>query len=293
MPTILVTGASGRVGRATLKAVASHGDVTVKAAAKSHGLSKLSEFKMVELVEADGLEPTDVLKNAFAGVDTAIIIIPSEGRSIITHILVAEAKAARVKHAVVLSARIAGTAGYTTTRFGRQFRMVEEAWKESGINYTILRLPFFLENEYANVESIKNNGTVQYPVASDRPWTYISVADIGAAFAAVATNPERHVNQTYALNGPDAITCQQLVQYYSEALRKEIKFIQGSDWNAVRKLCRVGLPAWKAEGLVEMWHIIDEGAPEMSHVYDDFERIVGRKGTSAKEWIEQMLPAFK
>jgi len=104
---------------------------------------------------------------------------------------------------------------------------------------------------------------------------------------------ERHVNQTYSLNGPEAITCEQLAQYYSEVLGKEIKSVQDSDWNAVRKLARVGLPAWKAEGLVEIWHVIEEGDPEMSHVYDHFERILGRKASSAKEWIAQNLSAFK
>lgn len=293
MNTILITGAAGRVGRATVKALSSHGDVHIKATDKAQALPKLNEFKMIEVVNADGRYMDSSLKNAFVGVNTAIIIVPSEARGIITHNLVSEAKAAGLKHAVVLSARIAGTAGYEKTRFGRQFKMVEEAWKESGINYTILRLPFFLENEFANVESIKKQSIVYNPVAGRRQWTYISVADIGAALAAVATNPEKHVNQIYHLNGPDAITCQQLVEYYSETLNRKITFVQSSEWDSVHKLFQVGLPAWKAEGLVELWQSIDERVPEMSQVYPDFERIVGRKAISAEEWIKQMLTAFE
>jgi len=292
MNPILVTGASGRVGRATLKALLMNPGVKLKATAKSEGMEKLKEFK-VDQIEADGRHKDDALQSAFEGVRTAVVIVPSEGRSFITYNFISQAKVSGVTHAVVLSARVVGCAGYASTRFGRQFKQVEEAWKESSIPYTIIRLPFFLENQYANAASIKKRNEICFPVAADRTWLYISVDDVGKAFAAVALHPENHINQTYTLNGPDALTCNQLAEYYGECLRKEVRFTECAWWHAVQEMCDVGIPAWKAEGLVELWQLIEERAPEMSEINGTLEKLTGSKGISAKEWIQSNISKFQ
>jgi len=290
---ILVTGASGRVGRSTLRALSLHDDVKVRATTKSSGMDKLKEFKLMDEVDADGRHNDESLHRAFEGISTAIIILPSEARSVITHNFISQAKSCGLKHVVVLSARVVGCAGYATTRFGRQFKLVEDAWKGSGIPYTIVRLPFFLENQYANVKPIKTRGEICYPVASHHPWSYISVEDAGKAFAAIAIHPENHVNETYGLNGPDAITCHQLAEYYSECLRKDVKFRECANWDALNDLCEAGVSAWKAEGLVELWELIEERAPEMSNLNANLEKITGSKGISCKDWIQQHATSFK
>jgi uncharacterized protein YbjT (DUF2867 family) len=65
---------------------------------------------------------------------------------------VTAAKQAGVPHIVVLSV---STANRTTTVFGAQFYEIEEMVKESGIPYTIMRLPLFTDNLWYVTESLQ------------------------------------------------------------------------------------------------------------------------------------------
>ena len=68
-----------------------------------------------------------------------------QNRAALTLNGVAAAKAAAVPYLLVLSV---STADDTSTVFGRQFNEVEAGVKESGLPYTLFRLPLFTDNNW-------------------------------------------------------------------------------------------------------------------------------------------------
>jgi len=293
--TVLVTGATGNTGSSTVTSLSkSHPSISIRALVRdsAKASAKFSGLSNVQVVQADITKFDDSLKSAFAGADVAVIILPTaENREEITKNFISAAKASgTVKHAVVLSVL---SAGNETSIFGRQFGAVESLWKASGIAWTICRLPLFLENNYANIDSIKSTNAFYYPARPDSKYSYISTDDVGVAFAAIAAAPEKHVNQIYRLNGPDLSSNEEVAKIYSEVLGREIKFVQVPDEAAVDAVTKAGFPKWAAEGLVELWHLIDARDEGQAALYGDYQKITGTTGTSTKQFLTQIAGAFK
>jgi hypothetical protein len=60
---------------------------------------------------------------------------------------------------------------------------LQESVKNSGISFTLLRLPMFIDNQWANQASIKGEGKIYGPADGSKPTSLVSVADAGEAAA--------------------------------------------------------------------------------------------------------------
>ena len=60
---------------------------------------------------------------------------------------------------------------------------LQECVKKCGISFTLLRLPMFIDNQWANQASIKGQGTIYGPADGSKPTSLVSVADAGEAAA--------------------------------------------------------------------------------------------------------------
>jgi hypothetical protein len=60
---------------------------------------------------------------------------------------------------------------------------LQESVKNSGISFTLLRLPMFIDNQWANQASIKGQGKIYGPADGSKPTSLVSVADAGEAAA--------------------------------------------------------------------------------------------------------------
>eukprot|EP00036_Acanthoecidae_sp_10tr_P019574 CAMPEP_0206304004 /NCGR_PEP_ID=MMETSP0106_2-20121207/9525_1 /ASSEMBLY_ACC=CAM_ASM_000206 /TAXON_ID=81532 /ORGANISM="Acanthoeca-like sp., Strain 10tr" /LENGTH=148 /DNA_ID=CAMNT_0053734809 /DNA_START=126 /DNA_END=569 /DNA_ORIENTATION=+ len=145
--TVLVIGATGNVGTATVSALSSRGIVT-RAGARDPSSDKakaLATQPHVESVRADLGDP-DSLPPALAGVSAVFIVTPgAENRAELVAAGVATAKTAGVSHIVVVS--VPSVLADGDLIFKQQFNAIEADLKSSGVPATVLRLPMFLENQ--------------------------------------------------------------------------------------------------------------------------------------------------
>ena len=231
------------------------------------------------------------LVETFKGVDTLFIVTPgTENRAALTIATAKAAKSAGVKHLVVVSV---ATAELTDTVFGRQLSEIEEAIKKLGIAYTLLRLPLFIENYFGFKDTIQGQSTVFAPVDPTKPYTPVAVGDAGKAAAVVLADPSKHINKIYNINS-DRHTFGDVAATFSEALSKEVKYVQVPYDAAKQALSKMGIPEWQADGGLELYRLINSGSPATNyHDTSDFTTLTGEKPTDLKTWVSQVAGAFK
>ena len=286
-------GASGYIGTATVAALAAKYADKVEVGAGVRNPDKADKLKAiagVSVVQAT-MGDKENLKSVLKGVDSLYIVTPgAKDRAPLTIATAEAAKEAGVKFLLVVSVP---TANLTDTIFGAQLSEVEDKVEKLGVPYAFLRLPFFVENLWLFKDSIAGQGAIYYPVDPDKPYTSVAVEDVGKAGAAILADPSKHAGKKYTLVS-DRNTYNDVAKGFSEALGKEVKYNRVSYEAGKQTFLGMGLEEWLADGVLELYKLLDSGAPE-TNIADtsDYEKITGEKPTSLKAWIEKYAPGFQ
>lgn len=208
--TILVTGATGNVGRIVVEQLVAAGQ-QVRALTRDPGRASLPDG--VRVVRGDLAEP-DTLPDALAGVERMYLFpVPATAKEV-----VGLAKRAGVQRIVVLSSG-AVTGGHDT-----DFHLpVERAVEESGLAWTHVRPGEFMLNKlWLWGPSIRAEGVVRDPYP-DAAWYPVHERDI-ADVATAALLEDGHAGVAYDLNGGELISRRDQVRAIAEALGRDIEF---------------------------------------------------------------------
>lgn len=182
--TILVTGATGTIGSEVVKQLVSilsslSSNYNIRAAAHSQNKTgRLEEFgdKGVETANLDYTKP-ETVAHALNKVDKLFLqTLPVPDVTDITSNLVKEAKKNDVKHIVKLSAMGADSEpGSTILRLhGKEEKIIEE----SGIPYTFLRPPAFMQNFITQLGYTIRTQSAFYVPAGDAKMSFIDARDV-------------------------------------------------------------------------------------------------------------------
>src|SRR5215472_7165643 len=210
---ILVTGASGTVGREVLSEVRKTGKPVL--AMYRSAEDARSAPTGVNTAIADFADQT-ALQKALRGVDTIFLVCSPLPELVDLESNVLEAcKAVGMRHVVLNSALGAGD--YDKS-FPSWHRKVEDKLKASGLGYTILRPNTFMQNIAAyNAPSIRAQGMF-YSAMGDAKLSFIDVRDIAEATAKILTDPAAHAGRAYELNGPEALNYKEVAAMISKVL---------------------------------------------------------------------------
>jgi uncharacterized protein YbjT (DUF2867 family) len=207
--TILITGATGNVGRNVLRQLVAAGE-PVRALTRN----PRAEFPAgVQAVQGDLAAP-DTLEPALRGVDRMFLFpVPQTAREVVD-----AAKRAGVRRIVVLSSG-AVTGGFDTNHH----LPVEQAVEASGLEWTHVRPGEFAMNKLELWgPSIRAEGVVRDP-NPDVGWYPTHELDI-ADVATAALLGDGHTGRAYDVNGPDLLTYREQVRAIADAIGREIGF---------------------------------------------------------------------
>jgi uncharacterized protein YbjT (DUF2867 family) len=265
---ILVTGATGSVGRLVVDHLLAAGATDVRALTINPAKAALPVG--VEIVEGYLGRP-ETVPAALEGVDRMYLApLPRTVREI-----VALAREAGVRQIVDL----AGAEG-------SQWHVVEEAVEESGIAWTHLDAGAFMSNSTIWAEQIRATGTVRdaYPTAAYAP---IALADI-AAVAATVLLEDGHAGKAYPLTGPQTLTRAEQVRLIGSALGRDIPFVELAHEEAVEQLSKaIGKYAsWYLDGVARL---VDQPQRAVQTV----EELTGRPGTTFAQWVAEHVDSFR
>jgi len=264
---ILITGASGNVGREVLKQIADTGR-PVRAAFQSP--NKVSGLPSgVEVAILDYNRPQTML-DALKDVDRVFLVGPvAAGLAELERKATDEIKRRGVRRIVKLSAM-----GPRDVTFPRQHAESEDYIRSSGVEFTFLRPNGFMQNmAIYNGATIRAQGAF-YGSQGEGQVSHIDLRDIAAVAVKVLTE-DTHLGKVYTLTGPEALSNARMADILSATLGREIKYVDLDPEQMRQALLGAGTPEWSANGILELNALYRRGGA--STVSADVEHVLGRK----------------
>jgi uncharacterized protein YbjT (DUF2867 family) len=164
--------------------------------------------------------------------------------------------------------------------------------KKTGLNWTILRLPLFIDNNWGNQDTIKTQGRIFGPVSPYMKFTPIAVQDVGEAVATIMASPLKHAGKVYSLT-TRPYSNEELARAFSQATGRQIEYVQIPFDQAKKSFLDKGYPSWQVDGMLELYRNIEDKNPVTNQVSDDFKYITGHEPMTIEQWCMQNAAAFK
>ncbi|MEW1567417.1 SDR family oxidoreductase [Streptomyces sp. NPDC093509] len=271
--SIVVTGATGHLGRLTIEALLRRGIPAADIIATGRDIARIKDLadRGISVRRAD-FSDTDGLAEAFAGADRLLLISASVpvGERVANHRSVIDAAAsAGVSLVAYTSTTHADTA---TTVIGATHGETEKYLRARGIPSVMLRNGWYLENYTSQLPQILQNGAV-VGAAGEGRISAASRADYAEA-AAVVLTAEGHTGAVYELGGDESFTLTELAAAITDAAGKQVTYSDLPVADFAQVLAAAGLPAELAEVLADADRGMNRG--EMYTDSGDLRRLIGR-----------------
>lgn len=278
---ILVTGATGKVGRHLVTGLLAEG-AAVRALTRNPGQADLPPA--AEVTRWDPGEPGTAAA-ALEGT-TAVFINATAVGQVITA-LMAAAPRAGVRRAVVLSSMTVRDNGAQPYFIGAQHKNLEDAVAAMVPEQTFLRCGEFAANKLAWAPTIRAEGVVRapYPDAATAP---IAERDIAAA-AIRALLDDGHAGARYVLTGRESLTQVEQAQVIGGAAGRQVRFEELSA-EAFRAAATAHMPAAAVDDMLRYFAAYAGRTAEMSA---DLEAVIGRPGTTFTAWAAEHAASFR
>ncbi|QYN37520.1 NAD(P)H-binding protein [Pseudonocardia sp. DSM 110487] len=265
---ILVTGATGNIGRLVVDELLAAGATDIRAL--TNNPEKAALPPEVEVVRGY-LGRVETLHGVFDGVEK-MYLAPLEAT--VREVTTLAAKAG-VRHIVDVSGPK-----------DSWWAPVATAVEESGVAWTHLSPGEFMDNSLMWAEQIRTTGQVRdgYPDSAN---AQIDLGDI-AAVAAVALLEDGHAGKEYLLTGPETLTRAEKVRQIGEALGREIPYITLDHDDAVAALepSMGEFARWYVEGMRDL----TEHPQQANRVVED---VTGRPATTFAQWARRRVDEFR
>ena len=283
---ILVTGATGTVGREVVTRLAGRG-ANVRAAARNPGMLAIPEER-VETMSMDLRRPAD-LDRALEDVGKIFFLSPLDESMPELAALVAErARAHGISHMVRLSAF--GVDYPRPIILGRVHGEVEKIIRASGLDWTFLRPNAFMQNFITYWgDTIRSKDAFYIPQGQGRV-SLIDARDIADAAVAVLTGTG-HGRKIYELTGPAALSNYDIAKTLSEVSGREIRYEDIPLDDARTILSRQGMSEWMVEVIAELFEM--SAADEASEVTNGFELLTGKPPIDFQSFAQDFRHAFE
>lgn len=284
--TILVTGASGKFGRAVIGHLLTTYAVPAKqiiaATRKPETLADLSA-KGVTVRAADFDDEAGLVK-AFTGATRLLIVstdaLDRPGRRLEQHLrAVAAAKAAGVRHIAYTS--MMNPDADSPIGFAADHRGTEEAIKASGISHTILRNAWYMENLLMSLPSALASG--QWYVATGKGTTAHAARDDQARTAASVLASGANDSAVYNVTGPEALTSDETAALVSETVGKPLQVVHVTPDQLQAGMIAAGVPDFLAPVFVSF--DVNALKDRSGTLSDAVATLSGVKPQTLKQWL--------
>ncbi len=285
--SIVVTGATGHLGRLAVEALLSRGVAADQIVATGRRTNTLDDLAAqgVHVRRADFTDPAS-LREAFAGAEKVLLVSSSEVGQLAT------------QHANAISA--AKDAGVSLVRIHqhpqgrhlhaaarRQHKQTEQLLADSGVPHVLLRNGWYVENYTGQLPVYLEHG-----IAGAAGGGRVSVAtraDYAGAAAAVLTS-DGHAGKTYELGGP-AVTMVELAQVVSDAAGQQVTYHDMPVEQYTQVLIGAGLP----EPVAAVFADGDRGVADGELFVDptDLEQLLGTPATPLADAVRDAVKTLQ
>ena len=279
--TIVITGATGQLGRLVVEALLESGVPAGQIVAAGRDLGKVADLagRGVQVRQIDYQDPAS-LRHAFAGAGKVLLISGSDvGQRLEQHRNAIEA--AKDAGVGLIAYTSIANADRTDMQLAAEHQATEEALSASGLPYALLRNGWYLENYTDQLGSYLQHGAV-LGSAGDGRVSAATRADYARAAAAVLLRDDQ-AGKVYELGGDVPFTLSELAEEVSAAAGRPVNYRDLPVKEYAELLVGAGLPAGYAAILADSDRGIARG--ELLVTSGDLRRLIGRPTTSLREAV--------
>ncbi|GGW94826.1 NmrA family NAD(P)-binding protein [Streptomyces lomondensis] len=271
---ILVTGATGTVGRQVVAELLARGH---EVRALTRDAAKAALPPGVEIVEGDLTAP-DGLGPALEGI-TGLHLITFGGAAFTP---------LETGPRILELARSAGVRRITVLHGGGPTPLEDAVRADDEVSWTVLMPVEFMANALEWADGIAASGEVREPFV-DRLSAMVHEGDIGAV-AAVALTEEGHAGQEYVITGPEVLTVGDKVKTIAAAAGREITLVELTEEEAIARWRAAFLPEDVIGFLLEAYG----NTPEVGRtVAGTVEKVTGRPARTFAQWAAEHADVFR
>ena len=234
------------------------------------------------------IEDNQSLVKAMSDVEKVLILLPnSENQLALETQIVDVALQSGTKHIVKVSS-IEATPD-ATSPIPKLHLEVENYIKASGLEWTMIKPNFYMQNLLGSATTIKEQDKIFLPMGEGKTGM-IDTRDVGKVIAKVLSE-EGHSSMNYEITGPEILSFYDVAETFSNVLNKTVNYID------------LPMPAYKdilSNFLTNQWHldaVIDlfEGIREggIEEKTDTYEALMGEPPKSLEEFIIEHSFIFK
>jgi uncharacterized protein YbjT (DUF2867 family) len=283
--TILVTGATGTIGRPLIDVLVGEG-ARVRAVTRNPQAAGLPAE--VEVVEGDPSRP-DMIAPLLEGV-TALFLHPRAVGEAAGELL-ALARERGVKRVVVLSAiNVDDDLAEQPSRYnGDRNKEVEAAAVGSGLEWVSLRAGSFAINTLnAWGAQIRAGDVVRGPYATfaEAPIHERDLAGVGAR----ALLTDELVGRRLQLTGPQSLTHEEMVAIIGDVIGRPLRYEEIPPEAAKQGMVQHGFPEPFVEALMARYA---RGVGQPAPVTGEVEKVLGRPARTYAQWVADHADAFR
>ena len=274
--SIVVTGATGQLGRHVLEALLERGVAAGDIVAAGRSVEKLADFagQGVRVQPMDYADAGSVAA-ALKGATRVLLISGSEvGQRVEQHRTVIEA--AKAEGVELLAYTSIANADTTSMKLADEHKATEALLRGSGVPFVLLRNGWYLENYTEQLPGTLAQGAVAGS-AGDGKVSGAARADYAHAAAAVLV-ADGQAGKVYELGGDEAFSMADLAAEISSATGKAVSYNDMPAGDYAGLLASVGVPEAFAEILADSDLGIARGDLLVST--GDLRRLIGRPTTS-------------
>ncbi len=282
--TVLVTGATGTVGRDVAKLLSKKG-AAVRAGVRDQAKARQRFDDDIALTTFD-FENEGSFAAALDGVEKVFLLPPLLPNQVeLTNAFVDAAKRAGIRRIVKLS--VIGIDDAPQFTFGKWHAANEQHIRESGLAFTFLRPNSFMQNFITYFPP--RNGSIYLPWGNGTA-SFVDTRDIASVAAEVLTS-DRHEEKIYTLTGPAALGIADVARILSEAVGREFKYVDVPEGAARDGMLQAGVPEWQVEGIMEL-HAINK-QNRWSAITSDIEKVTGSPPTDFAQFARDYAEKFR
>lgn len=287
--SVVVTGATGQLGRLVVEALLRRGVEPGGIVAAGRAVERLDDLaaRGVRTAHIDFDDP-DSLRAAFAGAERVLLVSGSElGQRIRLHgNAIDAAGAVGVGHLAYTSIARADTSSLI---LATEHLATERALRASGLPYTMLRNNWYVELYTAVLPTTLATGTIIGSAGQGRV-SATTRADYAEAAAAVLTG-DGHAGAVYELGNDRAFTLAELAAEITRQSGTPVSYQDHPVEEYRQTLVGFGLP----EELAAVYADADRGiaAGELLVEGDDLSRLIGRPSTTLAAAVAEGLQAAR
>jgi NAD(P)H dehydrogenase (quinone) len=285
--SIVVTGATGQLGRLVVEELLGRGVAPAKIVAAGRDVNKINDLSDRGVrIKAIDFDDVPSLQSAFSGAQRVLLV--SSGSSELgkrTQQHQNAIDAAAEAGVDLLAYTSMANADRQDIELAAEHQATEKALEASGLDVTVLRNSWYIENYTDQLPVYLEHGVVAGS-GGDGRISAATRADYAAAAAVVLTT-DGHVGKVYELGGDRAFTLTELAETVSEVAGKEVVYRGMPLSDYAQLLVAAGLPEPVAAILADADRGVAAGRLNVDS--GDLNRLIGRSTTTLREAVTGAL----